>query len=286
MAVDSEYSVAKLLPFARLALKETSNGEIYAFMDSLFGQLEKANFRGVSKKPQDLGGPYRYDYTQTCPQTLKDGATDVFLYLMYRGMVAPETQSFPAALNFGRWRITRRGTEWAAGAEPVPEDTAGYLAALRKNVPTIDSIIFEYVQEGLSALVRETYFSAAVMLGAACEKEIYLLADSLIRALDSPTSQKKLKEALEGRSLFQLLNRIETYVGACKTPHDVFDGAHRHLLSLFESIRVQRNDAVHPRSANVSEDSVHHAYAAFPGALKKAEQLREWFENNPASISI
>jgi len=177
MAADSEYSVDKLLPFARLALRETSNGEIYAFMDGLFTQLEKANFRGVQRKAQHVGGPYRYDYSYNCPQSLKDSAMEVFLYLAHRGMIAPDIQNFPAAPSFGRWRITSRGTEWAAGAQPVPEDTTGYLAALRKGVPTIDSVIFEYVQEGLSALVRETYFSAAVMLGAASEKEIYLLAD-------------------------------------------------------------------------------------------------------------
>lgn len=286
MAASSEYSVDKLLPFARLALQVTANGEIYAFMDGLFAQLEKAGFRGVQRTPQHQGAPYRYDYSYNCPQPLKDSAMDVFLYLMHRGMIAPETLSFPTALNFGRWRITSRGTEWANGAKPVPEDTAGYLADLQRSVPQIDSVILEYVQEGLSALVGETYFSAAVMLGAACEKEIYLLADALLTALAQSASQKKLEEALEGRSLFKLLNTIEAYLAACKEPRDIFDGAHRHLLSLFESIRVQRNDAVHPRSANVSEETVHHAYAAFPGALKKAEQLREWFGAHPASISI
>jgi hypothetical protein len=63
-----------------------------------------------------------------------------------------------------------------------------------------------------------------------------------------------------------------------------FDGAELHLMSLFESIRVQRNDAVHPKTANVNEESVRFSYDAFPGALQKAEALRKWFDDNPGSV--
>jgi hypothetical protein len=284
MTDNADYSLEVLLPFARLALRETSNGDLYHFMDGLFFQLEKASIRGVRKKPQRYGGPYRYDYTADCPQELKNGATEVFLYLTYRGMVAPEVQSFPATFNFDRWHITPRGTDWAAGAEPVPEDTKGYITNLRSSVPTIDGVIVQYVQEGVSALARQAFFSAAVMLGAACEKEIYLLGQSLANALADPKAQKQLKEVLDRRSLFQLLNSIEKHLGLCKNPRDLFDGSQRHLLSMFESIRVQRNDAVHPNNANVSENSVRQAYAAFPSALKKAEQIHEWLDVNPSSI--
>ena len=281
----TDYSMESLLPYARLALKETSNGQLYNFMDGLFAQLEAAKLNGVRKRPPSQGGPYRYDYSAECPQELKNGAADVFLYLTHRGLIAPEIQSFPASMNFDRWRVTPRGVQWAAGAEPVPEDTAGYLLGLRKTVPSMDDIIFQYVEEGVGAFVREAYFSAAVMLGAACEKEIYLLAQSLLPALVSPTDQQKLKDILDRRGLFKLLNQIEEYLTACeKKDRGVFDGAQRHLLSMFESIRVQRNDAVHPNSANVREDSVRHAYAAFPSALKKAEQIREWLGKNPGVI--
>jgi len=55
-------------------------------------------------------------------------------------------------------------------------------------------------------------------------------------------------------------------------------------MSLFESIRVQRNDAVHPSTANVDEESVRLSYDAFPRSLHKAEALREWFGNHPQSV--
>lgn len=196
-------SIEALLPYARLALKETSNGYLYNFPDGLFDQLEAAKFNGVRKKPPSQGGPHRYDYSAECPQGLKNGAADVFLYLLHRGLIAPEMQIYPPSVGLDRWRITPRGVEWAAGAEPPPEDTAGYLLALRKTVPSMDGIIFQYVQEGLTALVRQTYFSAAVMLGAACEKEVYLLAHSLLDALAFPPAKKKLKEVLERRQLFK-----------------------------------------------------------------------------------
>jgi hypothetical protein len=128
------------------------------------------------------------------------------------------------------------------------------------------------------------YFSAAVMLGAASEKEIYLLGQSLVGALKNPTAQAQLTKLLGDRSLYRLLQTIESHVETCAKLRGVFDGAHTHLMSLFESIRVQRNDAVHPNTANVNEDSVHLAYDSFPKDIEKAEALRAWFDANPAYI--
>lgn len=67
-------------------------------------------------------------------------------------------------------------------------------------------------------------------------------------------------------------------------PYDVGESAGPHITSLIESIRVQRNDAVHPQNAKVTADSVRLSYQAFPHALEKLEQLRDWFTGNPNSI--
>jgi hypothetical protein len=115
-------------------------------------------------------------------------------------------------------------------------------------------------------------------------RKFYLLAQSLAGASASPADQTQLKEILDRRALFKLLNEIEEHWGRCKNPRDLFDRAQRHMLSRFESIRVQRNEAVHPNSAKVSEGSVRQAYAAFPMALRRAEQIREWFDKNPGAI--
>jgi hypothetical protein len=77
---------------------------------------------------------------------------------------------------------------------------------------------------------------------------------------------------------------IRKYIEACAWRRGAFEGALTHLSSLFEAIRVQRNDAVHPSTGAVEEDSVRLSYEAFPHAIKKAEALRAWFDENPASV--
>jgi hypothetical protein len=166
----------------------------------------------------------------------------------------------------------------------MPEDVTGYMQHISSIVPSLDPVIRQYVQEGLGSFQREMFFSAAVMLGAASEKEIYLVGGSLVSALKNPTAQTQLTNLLNGRSLYGLLNSVGNHVASCKKPQNVFDGAQIHLISLLGSIRVQRNDAVHPNTANVDEDSVRLSYGAFPHALQKAEALRKWFAQNPGSV--
>jgi hypothetical protein len=55
-------------------------------------------------------------------------------------------------------------------------------------------------------------------------------------------------------------------------------------MSLFEAIRVQRNNAVHPMNAKVSEESVRILIQSFPYALAKSETLRNWSIANTGSI--
>jgi len=281
-----DYSLESMLPFARAALTTSSDFRSFSkFCDSLFGELQKAQIPGVVPNPPHGSALYRFNYTDlSCPRVLQLATIEVFCHLLHRGFIAPEGQMFPATIEGASYWRTKKGEAWARGAEPLPEDVDGYMRHLSALAPTLDTVIIQYVQEGLGSFHRGAFFSAAVMLGAASEKEIYLLGWALVGALKDAASQKKLSDQLKGRSLYSLLKSISTQVALCKKPLDVFDGAELHLMSLFDSIRVQRNDAVHPNTANVNENSVRLSYDAFPQAIRKAEALRGWFDQNPQSL--
>ena len=70
--------------------------------------------------------------------------------------------------------------------------------------------------------------------------------------------QAKLKGILDRRRLLDLFETIrgtiDDAVAGRLIPHATTEGATTHLMSLFEAIRVQRNDAVHPMNATVSEE--------------------------------
>ena len=126
------------------------------------------------------------------------------------------------------------------------------------------------------------------MLGAASEKALYLLAEAMLGALKDVNKHKKLKSLLDRRKLLELLEYVRDTIqiasNAKALPYSDHEGTATHLMSLYEAIRVQRNDAVHPMNASVSADSVRLLIQSFPYSLSKTEELRAWFAANPSSI--
>ncbi len=123
---------------------------------------------------------------------------------------------------------------------------------------------------------------------AASEKSIYLLADTLLPALKDAAKQATLQKRIDGRMLEQLLKYVEQIVvdghASKAIPFSVMGGTTRHLLSLFDSIRLQRNDAIHPMNFVVSADSVRFMLNAFPLAFQKVEALQKWCNAHPNTL--
>jgi hypothetical protein len=156
--------------------------------------------------------------------------------------------------NFNRVRITQLGHEWAQGNGPVPEDQQGFLTALKVQVPQLDSIIDQYVQEAVAAYARQMFFASAVMIGAASEKTIYLLIDALASSLKDHKEKAAIIKTIKERRLPTMFKQLQDNLSRAKKfmPWEVHEGAEAHLLSLQEAIRVQRNDAVHPQAGKVT----------------------------------
>jgi hypothetical protein len=104
--VEFDYSLTALLPFARAAIRQTSNFALSGFFDNLFAELEKAHVNGVVPATPPTYVKYVYN-DLACPEKLRRGAIEVFCHLRYRGFIAPEPQGFPQAFNY--WK-TPRGT--------------------------------------------------------------------------------------------------------------------------------------------------------------------------------
>jgi len=286
--VQPEYDLSWILPYVRESLRNRGNMNFEGYADALFGVLERANVPTIQRWPyaNSSGTTYNYDAANL---NIREATTEAFYYLERNGfIVRPAPTHHGAFVGHGVYRITSRGQEWSKGVEPLPEDYNGYIRTLSELVPNLDEGIRQYVSEGLISFGRGTYFAAAVMVGAASEKAIYLLAESMLDSIKDVAQQTKLKKLLGERSLNRLLSCVEKTIldahDAGIVPYSVMEGTTRHLMSLLESIRVQRNDAVHPTNGQVSADSVRLSFSSFPHALEKVEALRAWFFTNPKSI--
>lgn len=175
--------------------------------------------------------------------------------------------------------ITEKGRRWVTSDGPAPEDSDRFIAALTTLIPAVDAVIKQYFIESVVIYNRQAWFASAVMVGAASEKVIYMLLESLL-SVTGGSDRRAIEKAIKERNLpnmFEQINKVlTTHRESGHLPYEVHEGCQPHLLSLFEAIRVQRNEAVHPTAGQVTPTSVSLTLSAFPSACRKAYDLIEW----------
>jgi hypothetical protein len=283
----TEFDLSWILPYVRESLRGRGNLTFDGFADGVFAVLERVGVgKGIEKRPSSMGYTgYAYNFDAAHPD-IRLAVTEAFSYLeQNRFILRPPPTNAQAFVSGGQCQITTRGQEWTNGVEPIPEDYNGYMKQFDTST---DTVVRQYISEALNTYIRGTYFASAVMVGAASEKAIYLLAGDLVLAIQDATKQGALRNRIGDRKLDRLFASVEGTVIAghdSKTiPYDVMEGTTRDLLSLFEYIKVQRNDAIHPLNFQVSADSVRFSLNAFPLAFSKVEALRQWCKAHPASL--
>ena len=182
------------------------------------------------------------------------------------------------------FRLTEFGDLVVKEEQPTHYDPEGYGAILDSFTPRIDPVIKQYVLEGLNCFRQRLIFAAAVMFGAAAEKAVLLLIESIGNAQNDPNRKQQVAKLLERGHLPQIFSEIrstvETLIKANRIPYSTHEGSTEHLLSLYEMIRVQRNDAVHPAAGEANKRKVFLTIQALPAVLETTYRLIEWFSKN------
>jgi hypothetical protein len=221
----TKFDLSWILPYVRESLRGRGNLNFDSFVDGVFGVLSLANVPSIQKSapPQSMRRPYILNAVH---QDIKIAVTEAFYYLEQNRFILeqPPISSIEFTVA-GQWLITERGQEWAKGVEPLPEDYNGYM---KQFAASTDAVVRQYVSEALNTYIRGTYFASAVMIGAASEKAIYLLADSLVPALKDAAKQSALQKKIDARRLETLLKGVEQIVADGNTtktiPFDVMGG--------------------------------------------------------------
>jgi len=182
---------------------------------------------------------------------------EAFWYLVSMGIILPQPHGNTVG-NFNFLMLTPLGREWVQGQDPSPEDETGYLAVLTGQITNLDPIIMDYVKEAVAAYSQRLHFASAVMIGAASEKAVYLLMEAFSKSAKDPIIQRKTTNAMEERKLPGMFSCLSANLTEAKKlmPYPIHEGCGPHLTSLLEAIRVQRNEAVHPMSGQVTAQSV------------------------------
>lgn len=282
-----DHTLSTILPFVRAGLRHVKPGFTFtAFVSATWRELEKSHVPVDRMRPYQENNPDNPEFRHNNdPVGLQPSAIEAWLYIQRRSFAIPISRNFPSTLDESRLELTARGREWIDAQDPIPELAAEYVAALEQMVPNLDQVVREYVLEGLGSFEHDRFRAAAVMIGAASEKALYMLAEKMVDSISTPNWKRNFNLPLKRRDLSDLFTQMKNVLHHASAlpnrPFEIFDGGQDHLISLIKAVQVQRNDAVHPMNEKLSDETVRLFYLAFPHALQKIEQLRDWFSKNP-----
>ncbi len=115
------------------------------------------------------------------------------------------------------------------------------------------------------------------MFGAAAEKLILTLLEVCIKSDSNPTTKKKGQELFDQPNLPKIFDyikkKVQDDIDSKSLPYAIHQGCLLHLNSAFEMIRVQRNDAVHPKVSRVEKDKVFLTVQTFPVIVETTYKL-------------
>jgi len=232
---------------------------------------------------QRLGIDYKYYQHNTLNPIDKLTINEISWDLILERIVTPGFDASNPNLPF--FRLTQFGQDFISQTAPHYYDPQDYMESLKNIVQNLDPVIEQYIFESLNCYRQQLFFASAVMIGAAAEKAILLLLQAITDSMSDPDSKRKASQLLERPNLpeiFDTINgNVDTLIKEKTIPYSVHQGCTEHLISLFEMIRVQRNDAIHPITGQVNRTKVFLSLQTIPTALESINKLIEWFNSNP-----
>jgi len=231
---------------------------------------------------QRSGIDYKYYQQKNLKPIDKLTIGEVIWDLIIERIVTPGYDA--SSPNFPFFRLTKFGQDYISQSAPHYYDPQGYIESLRNIVQNLDPVIEQYIFESLNCYRQQLFFASAVMIGAAAEKAILLLLQAITNSMSDPSIKKKATLLLDRPNLPEIFDTIRKtlapLIKAKTIPYSVHQGCTEHLMSLFEMIRVQRNDAIHPISGQVDRTKVILSLQTIPIALQSINKLIEWFGSN------
>lgn len=176
--------------------------------------------------------------------------------------------------------LTERGKQALENLTRDPSNPSGYLRHLY-SIATLDPVALSYLREALDCYVSGLFKAAAVMIGAAAERVILEVRDTVVqkltslgRAIPSQLNDWRVKVVLDSVHRFQDGHKNQF-------PRELREEFEAYWSAFAQQIRAARNDAGHPESIDpVTPDTVHASLLIFPELTRLACGLNSWVNTN------
>lgn len=176
--------------------------------------------------------------------------------------------------------LTEQGREVLKHLSRDPSNPTGYWAHM-DSVGALSPVARSYLSEALLTFNAGCVKATAVMTGAASERIILDLSDSLARKLSS-LSVKPNRDLQDWR-IKRVIEALRGYLDAKKAgmPRDLQEEYEAYWPAFTQQIRAARNEAGHPTSIEpVTYDTVHASLLIFPELARLAARLDNWISTS------
>jgi hypothetical protein len=152
MSTQPDYSTGWILEYVRESFQGRSAYSEITFeeyIERLWQTLERAGVPSIQKKKQ-AGYDGTYYAVTDAPDQIRHSALQAINYLLVSGLLVsiPTTSIVPWRKKDNSYILTKSGAEWATGKDPLPEDSARYMALLKSLVNPLDPVIDQYLSGG------------------------------------------------------------------------------------------------------------------------------------------
>lgn len=191
-------------------------------------------------------------------------------------------------LDFDSLSLTPRGVDFLLDTQNRIRvyDPDGYLANFWRANPPPDPEMMRYLQEGILVLRGNYLLASVVLLGAASERLIVVLAEQIRDALGEPKGRNWYQQTYVTKP--NISRKFETIKSTLMREYDyeledanlkvVINGT---VTLIFETIRQARNDIVHPQGENLSWNEVSGYFHNFVQYFRQINEVIGILRTNP-----
>lgn len=192
---------------------------------------------------------------------------------------------FQSAVENWSLHITANGRAVLSDQGINPDDPAGFIQRLNREVPDLNEIAESYVCEAVSAYNARLYRASAVMLGVASEAAVLEIAPLLGKILQGTEAQKYIQTVNTSKQNY--IAKFETFRKKLEAkkgslPSELTDSLDLTMNSVSDLLRVYRNDAGHPTGKIVDREDCFIHLQMFVRYAKKLYAIKAHLENMPS----
>jgi hypothetical protein len=173
--------------------------------------------------------------------------------------------------------LTPYGAEVVAGPSFEPHYPKSYMTDLLA-IGNPDKTVIAYMQEAVDGFRRGSLTASMVMLGVAAERVFIQVCESVLNALASQGEQAQLSKLMEKTAMKAKLEWVSKKLHASEK--ELPDGSSLLVLSMYNLVRLQRNELGHPQDAppRVPRAQARAYLKMFPPSYAKAQEVRSRLE--------